>query len=215
MRAAAIVTIAALGVSSAHAQPAEDTPPNPPPSDMPIYAPAEPGTADSPAPPAQPPESAQAAPDASTAQPPAEPTAPAPAEPEPAAAEPTAPEATAPRSSANKDAAWLFVGGALTFLTAGIVLAYSTSSVEQDQRDLLMTPSGDPADFDFETQQRYDELDEEGRRYEILSWTSFGLATAFAAGAAIFFVRASNEDDVTVTPTVSPSGAGVTLRLGF
>jgi hypothetical protein len=217
MRSVAIVTLAAFGARVAYGQPNDTAQPNPPPPDMPINAPAEPA-------PAPPPPAAPAAPaPADQAAPPAE-AAPAPVPAEPAPAEP-APEAEAmpapvpapeaAPASENKDAAWLFVGGALTFLTAGAVLAYSTSSAEQDLRDLYTTANGDPAEFDLATQERYDELTKEGRRYEVLSWVSFGVAAACAAGATIFFLRASHESDVAITPAVSSTGAGVSLRLGF
>jgi outer membrane biosynthesis protein TonB len=216
MRAVILAIVA--GASIAHAQPAPagDAPPpapdpaNPPPPDMPIYAPAEPAP---PPPPAandaeEPPVTAAPAPapvaaEAAPVETPVEP-APLPPAPEPALV-----------TSGNKDAAWLFVGGALTFLTAGAVLAYSTSSSEQDLRDLYTTTSGRSPVFDAETQQRYDDLTDEGRRYEVLAWTSFGLAAGCAAGAAIFFVRASHESNVSVTPTASPTSAGLNVRLSF
>jgi hypothetical protein len=210
----AVILIVVAGVSIAHAQP---VPENPPPVDMPIYAPEEPA----PPPPApardgeEPPAPAPPAPATTAPAPateaPAEPAAEAPAEPAPL---PTAPEA-APRASSNTDTAWLFVGGALTFVTAGAVLAYSTSSAEQDLRDLYTTTSGRPPVFDADTQQRYDDLTAEGRRYEVLAWTSFGLAAGCAAGAAIFFVRASHESNVSVTPMASPASAGANLRFSF
>ncbi len=220
MRVVAIVTLAALCGSSAHAQPADSAPPNPPPPDMPINAPAEPGSETpppaTPAPPDAPGD--QAAPAEPVAPPAAAAPEPAPVEPapvEPAPVEPAPAEPAPLASSGNKDTAWLFVGGALTFLTAGAVLAYSTSSAEQDLRDLYTTSNGEPAEFDVETQERYDALTKEGRRYEVLSWVSFGLAAACAAGATVFFLRASHESDVAITPAVSPTGAGVSVRFGF
>lgn len=136
---------------------------------------------------------------------------PAPAMTDPAAAPlPAAPEAPAP--SRNKDAAWLFVGGALTFVTAGAVLAYSTSSAEQDLRDLYITFGNLPPEYDDETRERYEKLVDEGERYQLLSTISFGLAGACAAGAAYFFWRASQESDVTIAPVVTPTSAGVSVR---
>jgi hypothetical protein len=202
----AVIFAIVAGASIAHAQPAPapDGPPpadpaNPPPADLPIYAPGE-----APAP-AEPAPVAQAA---DTESAPAVEPAPSVETPLPAT-----PEA-APLTSDTKDAAWLFVGGALTFVTAGAVLAYSTRSAEQDLRDLYTTTSGRPPVFDAETQQRYDDLTAEGRRYEVLSWTSFGLAAGCAVGAAIFFVRASHES-VSVTPTASSTSAGVNMRFAF
>jgi hypothetical protein len=207
----AVIFAIVAGASIAQAQPAPESPPsgepaNPPPSDLPIYPPegatgTEPAPAPAPAPPAEPAPAPEPAPAAE---------APAPVE----TPLPPAPEA-APLSSGTKDAAWLFVGGALTFVTAGAVLAYSTRSAEQDLKDLYATTSGRPPVFDEETQQRYDDLTAEGRRYEILAWTSFGLAAVCAGGAAYFFVKASNESSVTVTPTATPTSAGASLRFSF
>ena len=216
MRAVIFAVVAATSIAHAQPAPSEGTPgpadpANPPPADAPIYAPGTPGTEPAPA------ESAPPAPAAEPAPPPADAAPPAAEAAPPVAAEtplPTAPEA-APIASDTKDAAWLFVGGALTFVTAGAVLAYSTSSAEQDLRDLYTTTSGAPPVFDEETQQRYDDLTAEGRRYEVLAWTSFGLAAGCAAGAAYLFVRASRESSVSVTPTASATSAGVSVRFGF
>lgn len=229
MRRAVIFALVAT-TSVAHAQPAPDAPPPPeeptpapappaPPADMPINTPPAPEA---------PPDQPAPAPPAETTATPAPAPAPAPAptpapEPTPGlmtaqqADEAATSESPAPAiaSSRNKDAAWLFVGGALTFLTAGAVLAYSTSSVEQDIRDLYVTADDSTPEFDASTRERYEALQREGRRYEILAWSSFGLAAACAAGAAVFFVRASRESDVTVAPTVAPTGAGVSLSLRF
>jgi tetratricopeptide (TPR) repeat protein len=113
-------------------------------------------------------------------------------------------------TSRNKDAAWLLVGGALTFVTAGAVLAYSIGSSEQDLRDLYTSTTGRTPVFDDKTRERYDELVAEGKRFELLAWTSFGLAAGCAIGAAIYFRRAAR--DVTVTPMVTPTSAGVSVR---
>lgn len=226
MRRAVIFALVA-SVSVSRAQPAPDAPPPPeptpapapsaPPPDMPINVPPAPET-----PPDQP--APAPAPETTPAPAPTPEPAPTPA-PEPSpelttaqqAEEAATSESAAPAiaSSRNKDAAWLFVGGALTFLTAGAVLAYSTSSVEQDIRDLYVTADNSSPEFDASTRERYEALQREGRRYEILAWSSFGLAAACAAGAAVFFVRASRESDVTVAPTVAPTGAGVSLSLRF
>ncbi len=143
--------------------------------------------------------------------------APAP-DPAPATGTTPAPEAapaSAGPTSGNKDAAWLFVGAGLTFVTAGTVLAYSTSSSEQDLRDLYLTAGNAPEQYDAETKERYDDLVAEGERYERLAWTAFGLAAGCAIGATVFFVRASREADVSVTPVVSPTTTGASVSIRF
>lgn len=138
-------------------------------------------------------------------------------EPAPAAASPAAAPAQPPaepmHTSANKDRAWLFVGGTLAFATAGAVLAYSISSVEQDIDDLYISNNGMPPEWNDKTQQRLDDLNAQGHRYEVLAWTSFGLAAACGIGATFFFVRASHE--VEVAPVVSPKQAGAAVTLHF
>lgn len=155
--------------------------------------------------------------DACKAQLPAAAPGPTPAEATPPAAAPApapaAPAADTLHASANKDRAWLFVGGALAFATTGAVLAYSISSVEQDIDDLYISNNGMPPEWNDKTRQRLDDLNAQGHRYEVLAWTSFGLAAACGIGATIFFVRASHE--VEVAPVVSPKQAGAAVTLRF
>jgi hypothetical protein len=148
-----------------------------------------------------------------TAPPAPDPNAPAPPGSEPAAPAPV-PATPAVQPSKNQDRAWLFVGGSLAFVTAGAVLAYSTKSSEQDIKDLYVSNNGMPPVFTPETQERYDDLVAEGRRYQVLAWTSFAIAAGCAAGATIFFLRARNET-VTVTPVVTPKETGVSATLRF
>jgi hypothetical protein len=118
----------------------------------------------------------------------------------------------------GRDLPWLMVGGALAFVTAGAVLAYSASSSEQDIRDLYVGLDNMSPVFDAKTQQRYQELLDEGHRYQYLAWGSFAIATGFAAAATIFFVRDHDEQEqqrVFVTPTASPTGAGVSATIRF
>jgi hypothetical protein len=118
----------------------------------------------------------------------------------------------------GRDLPWLMVGGALAFVTAGAVLAYSASSSEQDIRDLYVGLDNMAPVFDAKTQQRYQELLDEGHRYQYLAWGSFAIATGFAAAATIFFVRDHDEQEqqrVFVTPTASPTGAGVSATIRF
>jgi type IV secretory pathway VirB10-like protein len=201
---AVIVALALATSAVAHAQPADPAPPAEPqgpqtqlPADEPAPPPAETPPPTVTPPPAETPE-------APTADAPVtDPGLPS------AATAPIAPPAESVTPSRNKDIAWLFVGGALTFATAGAVMAYSTSSAEQDIRDLYVTTGSRPPEFDDETRERYDALVDEGERYQLFSILSFGLAGVCAAGAGYFFWRASHEGDVTVTPVVTPTGAAV------
>ena len=116
------------------------------------------------------------------------------------------------------DRAWLLVGGGLAFVTAGAVLAYSASSSEQDLRDLYVSSGNNPPTYDARTAQRYHDLIDEGKRYQYLSWASFGIAGACAIGATVLFVRSHGDHDekrVSVTPVVSPHHTGVSATIRF
>jgi len=123
-----------------------------------------------------------------------------------AATEVAAPALTPP--SRNQDAAWLLVGGALTFVTTGIVLAYAAESTETDIEDLYLSLNG--VQFDAKTQERYDELVRQGNRYQYLSWISFGVAGGMAIGATVMFWKHHKESKV--APIITPNSAGVSVR---
>lgn len=115
-----------------------------------------------------------------------------------------------PRRHGN-DAAWLAVGGSLAFVTVGAVLAYAASSSEQDLRDLYVGLGNTPPTYDAKTAKRYQDLLDEGHRYQHLSWGSFGIAAGFAIGATILFVRG----DVAIAPVVTPHEAGAAATVRF
>lgn len=110
--------------------------------------------------------------------------------------------------------AWILGGGAIALITLGGVLAYASSSSENDVRDLYVGFAGQPATFDAQTQKRYNDLVDEGHRYQHLSWAAFGLAGAAAAGAAVLFVLGRRDEPAQharVTPLVTTSTAGVAV----
>lgn len=110
--------------------------------------------------------------------------------------------------------AWVMTGGAIALATLGGVLAYAASSSENDVRDLYVGFAGQPATFNDETRKKYDDLVDQGHRFQHLSWASFGLAGAAAVGAAVLFViggRDESAQHARVTPILTPSGAGVSV----
>jgi len=124
--------------------------------------------------------------------------------------------AAAPQSGASSTAAWLLAGGSLAFVTAGVVLAYSASSSEQDVKDLYAGTNGIVPTYDAATASRYHDLIDEGHRYEYLSWTSFAIAAGCAAGAAILFVRGNHDEEtLSVAPVIAPHQSGVAATLRF
>jgi hypothetical protein len=110
--------------------------------------------------------------------------------------------------------AWILGGGAIALITLGGVLAYASSSSENDVRDLYVGFAGQPATFDAQIQKRYNDLVDEGHRYQHLSWAAFGLAGAATAGAVVLFVlgrRGETVQHARVTPVVTTSTAGVAV----
>jgi hypothetical protein len=134
------------------------------------------------------------------------------AEPTPAAAGSAAPVVGKHRGP------WLLVGGSLALVTVGAVLAYQADAAENDLRDLYVGIEGMPPAFNDRTRERYDAVVAEGKRYEKLSWASFGLAGALAIGAALWFKLGSSDDapaKTSVMPTVNRDGAAVTTTIRF
>jgi hypothetical protein len=111
----------------------------------------------------------------------------------------------------SNKAAWVLAASSVAFVTVGAVLAYSASSSENDINDLYVGIGGQPPRWDERTQQTYQDLVDEGNRYEKLSWVSFGLAGATGIAAAILFVRGGKESSVQVAPTASATGGGVSV----
>jgi hypothetical protein len=110
--------------------------------------------------------------------------------------------------------AWILGGGTIALIALGGVLAYASSSSENDVRDLYVGFAGQPATFDAQTQSRYNDLVDEGRRYQHLSWAAFGLAGAAAVGAAVLFVVGGRDEPAQharVLPLVTATGAGVAV----
>lgn len=113
--------------------------------------------------------------------------------------------------------AWLLGGGGLALATLGGVLAYAASSSENDVRDLYAGFAGQVPSFDGATRKRYDDLVNEGRRYQHLAWAAFGLAGAAAVGVAVLFTMGRGDEPAprpapVVTPVIGPGGAGVSVR---
>jgi hypothetical protein len=116
----------------------------------------------------------------------------------------------------SRDGAWLMVGGALAFITAGVVLAYSASSSEQDLQDLYVGLDGKTPKYDATTATRYQDLIDQGHRYQDLSWASFGIAAGFTAAAASWFVHDYNEARRwAVIPVATPQSTGVGASVRF
>ncbi|HEU4727926.1 MAG TPA: hypothetical protein VFT22_08565, partial [Kofleriaceae bacterium] len=125
------------------------------------------------------------------------------------------PARAVPVLSSSEKAAWILSGSAVALITLGGVLAYASSSSENDIRDLYVGFAGQPPTFDDQTRKRYNDLIDEGRRYQHLSWAAFGLAGVAAAGAAVLFFLGGHDEasprQGRVTPVVTGRGAGVAV----
>ena len=116
-------------------------------------------------------------------------------------------------ASAGNRGAWILVASSIALVTVGGVLAYAASSAEDDVNDLYVGFGGQPPAFDARTKKQYEELISQGNRYEKLSWVTFGLAGAAAAGAAILFYRNSGESKVQVAPAVTPTSGSISATI--
>jgi hypothetical protein len=147
----------------------------------------------------------------------------------PTARSTTAPEATAPPDPApagsgsaaplpipsnQHKVAWLLGGSAIALATLGGVLAYAARSSENDVRDLYAGLAGQPPPYDSQTRKRYDDLVDDGHRFQHLSWTAFGFAGAATVGAALLFTLGGDEaaPHARVTPVITPRGGGIAVR---
>jgi hypothetical protein len=132
----------------------------------------------------------------------------------PVAGDTAAPPAKPLPPAHGTTAAWLMVGGGVAFVITGAVLAYSAKSSEKDIDDLYAGLDGVAPQFTPATAQRYQQLVDEGHRYEYLSWASFGVAAGFAAVATWMFIHHPRES-LQVAPVVTPKAAGVTAAWSF
>jgi hypothetical protein len=116
----------------------------------------------------------------------------------------------APVHGHGTNGAWLAVGGTVALATIGGVLAFSATSSEQDIRDLYVGVDHVPPVFDGTTQKRYDDLIDEGHRYQDLSWAAFGAAAVCAGLSAYLFVRGhASHEHVALRPVVAPQLVGL------
>ncbi len=149
---------------------------------------------------------------------------PAPAASSAATAGPAAPAAAlAPAPSWQRSAGWIAVGGTVAFATVGAVLGLSAASRADDVENLLTfrEVDGQPARYDGTTRERYEDLVDEGERFETYAAVAFGLAGAAAVSATVFFLLDSSHESGevapqrTVTPTVSNRSVGLSTRWQF
>lgn len=134
---------------------------------------------------------------------------------------PTGPSFLGEEPTWQRTAAWSSVGAAVAFATAGAVFGLSASSREEDIENLFAfrDPAGRPATFDGNTRARYEDLQDEGERFETLSLVAFGAAGVATTAAVLFFLLDPGPADDAAAVTVSPSAGegayGVTAGWRF
>ena len=109
---------------------------------------------------------------------------------------------------------WLVIGAGVGLVIAGGVLAYSAKSSERDVEDLYAGLDGKAPQFTPAIKARYDELVDQGHRYQYLSWASFGAAAVVGGIATWLFLRQPTES-IQLAPAVTPTSAGVSASVSF
>jgi len=124
-----------------------------------------------------------------------------------------------PARPGHHQAAWLCVSGSIAFATVGAVLAYSANAAENDVADLYVGLAGRPPVYDARTRSQYEALARDGRRYEVMSWMSFGVAGLAAVAAASLFYGDRHEHAqrtrTVIAPTLSADGGGIAATMRF
>ncbi len=128
----------------------------------------------------------------------------------------------------KRSAAWISTGATIGLVAVGTVLFMSAEGSEEDLQALIdfRDPSGNPLPFE-DIQLQYEDLQDEGERFNKLSTYAFAAAGVSAAAAVTFFILDSKsggrEKPVgfvgratpRVTPRLAPESAGVVLDWEF
>jgi hypothetical protein len=135
-----------------------------------------------------------------------------------ATAAPTAP-AHDDRASWQRPVAWTAVGMTAALVTAGTVLGMAARSRQSDLEDLLDDAGDQP--FAGSARAEYEDLIDEGERFERLSIVALSAAGVTAVAAVLCFALDGDDDDrrgtagIELSPTVSPDGAGLFAGWSF
>jgi hypothetical protein len=126
----------------------------------------------------------------------------------PIAALPSGPDFLDDEPSGVKTAAWISLGVAIAAATTGGVLGLSASSREEDLDTLLGfrdPTTGLPRAYEGEVRKQYEDLDDEGQRFETIASAAWGVAGAALATSVVLFVvdGAGTADGVAMTPRIS------------
>lgn len=120
-------------------------------------------------------------------------------------------------------AAWVSVGLAATFVTAGAVLGLSASSREEDLRNLIefRYADGKPAIYAGNPRARYEDYIDEGERLAGYSRLALGAAGLAAVSATVFFIldarsgKEAAETSAQIAPLATPDALGMSAGWRF
>ena len=117
------------------------------------------------------------------------------------------------------------MGGTIAFATAGTILAMSGASREEDLDSLadFRDPQGNPATYEGNVRERYDDLVDEGDRFNTWSSIAFGAAgVCLVASVTLLVIDSKNGGSESgsaitrrVTPVLGDGGGGIVATFGF
>jgi len=126
----------------------------------------------------------------------------------------------------KRTAAWVSVGLTVGLATTGAVLGLSASSRQEDLQNLIdfRSVEGNPTTFDGSIKDKYENLVDEGKKFDTLSKVAFAAAGGTAILATVFFILDAGDtpkDEQTamrghhVTPIVGAGQVGLGVGWEF
>lgn len=141
---------------------------------------------------------------------------------EPGAATGTEPSFLDEKPSWQRSTGWILMGTSVALATAGTILALSSQSREEDLEALgdFRNPEGNPATFEGEVRERYEDLTAEGDRFNTWATVAFGAAGVTLVAAATLLVLDARRSDesgsaITLVPVLGRDTAGAAATLRF
>jgi tetratricopeptide (TPR) repeat protein len=126
------------------------------------------------------------------------------------------PSLSGSRPSKLRGAAYIVLGVGLALGTVGVVSAMSAEAAEKDLEDLYsIRVMGIPPEFSPDEQERYDDLVDQGERYQTLSWVAFGAAGAAFVGATALFLLSRSDDEAPPPVSLQVTGKDALVTGGF
>jgi hypothetical protein len=128
------------------------------------------------------------------------------------------------KPSWQRSAGWVLMGGTIAFATAGTILAMSGASREEDLDSLadFRDPTGMPASYDGTVRERYEDLVDEGDRFNTWATVAFGAAGVCLVASVTLLVLDSRsgggESGSAISrlrPVLSEHGGGVVAHWKF